>query len=175
MNVLPLEQTWLVLVELLTDLKKKGFEIPRDVNENLRLARMDINFYKTDPTNPEVMKELKRINQFLNSVQDSLIGISENISSDYKQGWIQKLQKASRGEEVYPVEKKKSKFIVGAPPGFSVVRITLKEPLSEDRIQEIAEEFNLIIEFDEDNVISVFGQKENIKKGLKEISFFFKD
>lgn len=175
MNVLPLEQTWLVLVELLTDLKKKGFEIPRDVNEDLRLARMDINFYKTDPNNPEVMKELKRINQFLNSVQDSLIGISENISSDYKQGWIQKLQKASRGEEVYPVAEKKSKFIVGAPPGFSVVRITLKEPLSEDRIQEIAEEFSLIIEFDEDNVISVFGEKENIKKGLKEISSFFKD
>ncbi|GAB4310110.1 MAG: DUF2096 family protein [Methanobacteriaceae archaeon] len=175
MNVLPLEQTWLVLVELLTDLKKKGFEIPLDVNEDLRLARMDINFYKTDPSNPEVMKELKRINQFLNSVQDTLIGLSEEISSDYKQEWIQKLQKASMGEEVYPVEDKKSKFIVGAPPGFSVVRITLKEPLSEDRIQDIAEEYNLIIEFDEDKVISVFGEKDNIKKGLKEISSFFRN
>jgi len=70
---------------------------------------------------------------------------------------------------------KKSKFIVGAPPGFSVVRITLKEPLSEDRIQDIAEEYNVIIEFDEDKVISVFGEKDNIKKGLKEISSFFRD
>ncbi|MGC9516583.1 MAG: DUF2096 domain-containing protein [Methanomicrobiales archaeon] len=174
MNVLPLEQTWLVLVELLTDLKKKGTKIPTEVNEDLRLARTEINFYKTDPTNPEVMKELKRINQFLNSAQDTLINLTEDIGDDYKTKWIQKLQKASMGEEVCPTGERKSKFIVGAPPGFSMVRITLKEPLAEDRIQDIAEEYNLIIEFDEDNVISVFGDKENIKEGLKEISSFFK-
>ncbi|AXV38232.1 MAG: DUF2096 domain-containing protein [Methanobacteriaceae archaeon] len=175
MNVLPLEQTWMVLVELLTDLKKRGIKIPKEVNENLRLARTDINFYKTDPTNPEMMKELKRINEFLNSVQDILINFAEEIDEDYGQKWIQKLQKASMGEEVCPVQNKKSKFIVGAPPGFSVVRVSLKEPLAEDRVQDVAEEYNLIIEFDEDEVISVFGDKENIKKGLKEISSFFRD
>jgi len=34
MNELPAEQTWLVLVELLTDLRKKGVEIPKQVTKN---------------------------------------------------------------------------------------------------------------------------------------------
>jgi hypothetical protein len=175
MNDLPLEQTWMVLVELLTDLKKKGFKILPQLTEDIRMARTTINFYKVDPTDPERMKELKRINEFLNSAQDSLFTLAENLGNDYINEWTEKLKKATRGEKVYEIEEKKSKFAMGAPAGFSMVRVTFNQPLPEERIQEIAETYNLIIEFEADDVIAVYGDVENIKKGLKEIAYFFKE
>ncbi|MDP3035397.1 MAG: DUF2096 family protein, partial [Methanobacteriaceae archaeon] len=34
---IPVEQTWLILVDLLTDLKKKGVDVPTKINEDIRL------------------------------------------------------------------------------------------------------------------------------------------
>ncbi|MGZ7116981.1 MAG: DUF2096 family protein, partial [Methanobacterium sp.] len=84
MNDLPVEQTWLILVELLTDLKNKGIKVPNEVTKKVRLAKSSINFYKSDTTNPEMMKELKTINDLLNSVQDTLLDMAEEISPDYR-------------------------------------------------------------------------------------------
>lgn len=175
MTDLPLEQTWLVLVELLTDLRKREIKIPDEVTKNIRLARTTINFYKADPTNPEMMNELKRINDFLNSVQDTLLDLAGEISADYKDEWLEKLMRASRGETVVEKEKTAPKFAVGVPAGFSMVRVTFKEPLSEERLNDIAEEYGVIIEFEEDDIIAIYGDKDNVKASLKEISSFFKE
>ena len=170
---LPVEQTWMVLLGLLTDLKKRGLKVPKSINEEMRLVKASINFYKTDTTNPQMVKELKRINEMLNEIQETLLEIAESVNKDYQGQWIEKLKRASLGEEVYKVPEPKARFIVGAPPGFSIARVHLQEPLAEDRVQEIAEEYNLIIEFEEDDLIAVYGEKENIKKGLREIGSFF--
>ncbi len=174
-NGIPVEQTWLILVDLLTDLKKKGVDVPTKINEDIRLIKTSINFYKSDPTHPDTIKELNRINDSLNSIQNILMDFAETIGTDYHTEWLEKLKKASLGEEVYKTHETKSRFIVGAPPGFHVARVTLKEPLAEDRVQEIAEDNNLIIEFEKDEVIAIYGDSANIKNGLKEIGSFFKD
>ncbi len=173
MSDLPVEQTWMVLVELLTSLRKRGVKIDPLITEDIRMAKTIINFYKVNPTDPERMKEIKRINDFLNSAQDKLIDLAEEEGIDYKATWIEKLTKVSRGEKLYEIPEKKSKFVVGAPPGFSMVRITFKAPLPEERVQEIAEYHNVIIEFQTDTLIVIYGDKKNIKAGLKEISSFF--
>lgn len=175
MSDLPVEQTWLVLVDLLTDLKKKEIEIPDETSKNVRLARSTINFYKADPTNPEMMKELKRINDFLNSIQDTLLNIAEEVSEEYKDEWLQKLMRASRGEKVVEKQETGSRFVVGAPAGFSMVRVTFKEPLSEERLNDIAETHGVIIEFEEDDVVAIYGEKDSVKESLKEIASFFNE
>ena len=101
--------------------------------------------------------------------------IANELGEDYADDWMDKLLKASRGEEVYPQKKTDSKFVVGAPSGFSMIRVNFKAPLSEDRVQEIAEYHNVIIEFEEDHLIAVYGDKENLKKSLQELSTFFKE
>jgi hypothetical protein len=80
MNELPAEQTWLVLVELLTDLRKKEMEIPKEITKNIQMAKTTINFYKVDPTDPQRQVEVKRINEFLTSIQDALMGLAEKKS-----------------------------------------------------------------------------------------------
>jgi hypothetical protein len=173
MSSLPAEQTWMILVELLTDLRKKGLDIPSNVTRDIQMAKTTINFYKVNPADPERMKELKRMNDFMNSAQDMLLTLAEDVGADYLESWLEKLRKAARGEQVYQITDKKSKFVVGAPSGFSMARLTFKEPILEERLQEIAEDYNIIVEFEEDNVILIFGNKENIKKSLKELSSFF--
>ncbi|EKF86072.1 DUF2096 domain-containing protein [Methanobacterium formicicum] len=175
MSELPAEQTWLVLVDLLTDLKKKEKEIPKEITKNIQMAKTTINFYKVDPTDPERQVAVKRINEFLTSIQNFLMGLAEEVSPEYADKWMDKLLRASRGEVVYPQKKTDSKFVVGAPSGFSMVRMNFKTPLSEDRVQEIAEYENVIIEFEEDTLIVIYGDKENIKKSLQELSSFFKE
>lgn len=174
-NNYPAEQTWLVFVDLLTDLKKKGLDVPIQINEDIRLVKTLINFYISNPTHPDTIKELKRINDSLNSIQERLMDLAETVGDDYQKEWFEKLKKASLGKEVYKTHEIKSRFIVGAPPGFKVARINLKEPLAEDRVQEIAEENNLIIEFEKDDVIAIYGDSVNVKNGLKEIGSFFRD
>jgi hypothetical protein len=173
MSSLPAEQTWMILVELLTDLRKNGVNIPKDVTKDIQMAKTTINFYKVNPNDTERMKELKRMNDFMNSAQDMLLTLAEDVSEDYLESWLEKLRRASRGEQVYSLVDKKSKFIVGAPSGFSMARLTFKKPILEERLQEIAEYNNIIIEFEDDNVIMIFGDKDNIKKSLKELSSFF--
>ncbi|MCC7550723.1 MAG: DUF2096 domain-containing protein [Methanobacterium sp.] len=175
MNELPAEQTWLVLVELLTDLRKKGVEIPKQVTKNIQLAKTTINFYKVDPTDPQRQVEVGRINEFLTQIQDTLMNLAESKGEEYSAQWMDKLLRASRGEEVYPQKKTDSKFVVGAPSGFSMIRVNFKAPLSEDRVQEIAEYHNVIIEFEEDNLVAVYGDKKNLKLSLQELSSFFKE
>ncbi len=175
MNDLPVEQTWLVLVDLLTDLKNRDVVIPDHVTKNMRLARSTINFYKADPTNPEMMKELKRINEFLNSAQDSLLDMAEEIGSHYRDGWLDKLMRASRGEIVVEKEVRSPRFVVGAPSGFSMVRVNFQEPLSEERLNDIAESFGVIIEFESDDVVAIYGDKDAVKESLKEIASFFNE
>ena len=175
MSSLPAEQTWMILVELLTDLRNIGVDIPNHLTKNIQMAKTIINFYKVNPNDPERMKELKRMNDFMNSAQDMLLTLAEDVGEDYLESWLEKLMRASRGEQVYKLVDKKSKFIVGAPSGFSMARLTFKKPILEERLQEIAEYYNIIIEFEEDNVIIIFGDKDNIKKSLKELSTFFSE
>ena len=173
MSDLPVEQTWMVLVELITDLRKRDVKIDPQIPDDIRMAKTTINFYKVNPADPERMKELKRINDFINSAQDKLIDLAETQGKDYKAQWIEKLTKASRGEKIYDIPNKKSEFVVGAPPGFTMVRITFKTPMQEERVQEIAEYNNVIIEFLSDNIIVIYGDKKNIQDSLKEMSSFF--
>lgn len=173
---LPLEQTWLVLVELLTDLKKKEKMIPLEINDDLKILKSLINFYKVDPTETERMNELERINSIITNVQQSLLDISEDLGEEYNKKWLKKLQKATIGDKIYENKEIKSNFVINTPPGFSFSRITFDKPISEDRIQEISEYHNLITEFEGDEVLLIFSLSlDNMKKGIKELGSFFNE
>jgi len=173
--VLPIEQTWLILVELLTDLKKRGIDIPNSLNKDISLLKTSINFYKKDMSHPDMIKEFDRANIMITEVQDKLLGYAEEINNDYYNIWVDKLRRANLGEEIYKQPESSSKFIGNAPPGFSSAKVHLKKPIAEDRTHEIAEYFNLIIEFEDDTTIAIYGDSDNVKKALKEFAPFFNE
>ena len=172
---LPVEQTWFILVDLLTDLKKKGVDIPNSINRDISLLKTSINFYKRDTTHPDMIKEFDRAGFVITEVQDKLLSFAEDFGEDYYKDWIDKLRRANLGEELYKEAETQSKFLSNAPPGFSFAKIHLKNPIAEDRVQEIAEYNNLIIEFEDDTTVALYGDSENVKVGLKEFAPFFNE
>ena len=173
--MLPIEQTWLILVDLLTDLKKRDVDVPKSINKNISLLKTSINFYKRDTSHPDMIKEFDRANIVITEVQDKLLEHAEGLSTEYCNEWIDKLRRANLGEEIYKQAETASKFVGGAPPGFSHAKVHLKKPISEDRVQEIAEYNNIIIEFEDDTTLALFGDSDDIKKSLKEIAPFFNE
>jgi len=173
MSHLPIEQSWLILSNLLTDLNQKGLDTPNYINRELGIIKSQISSYKRDTTHPDLINELARADMSLNEIQGILLNIAESIDEEYHNDWLDKLSRANKGEIVYEFPESNSKFILNAPPGFSYARITLKNPISEDRIQELAEYYGIIIEFDSDVTIALYGEKEVVQKVLKEMAPFF--
>ena len=170
---LPSEQNWLVLHHLLTDLNKKGYDIPDGVNPDMGLIRSSISSYKRDPSHPELINGLAKAEMSLNNIQGTLLTIAEEEGDEYVDYWLDLLKKVMHGEEVFEFAKSRSRFLVNTPPGLTTGRINLKVPLAEERVQEIAEWNGLIIEFDDDVTVELHGDKPDLQNGLKEMGSFF--
>ena len=170
---LPAEQNWLVLHHLITDLNKKGYEIPEGINPEMGLIRSTVSSYKRDPSHPDLINGLANAEMSLNTIQGTLLTIAEKEGDEYVDHWLDLLKQIMRGKEVFEYSDSRSQFIVNSPPGLTTGRITLKVPLAEERVQEIAEWNGLIIEFDDDVTIELHGDKPDLQTGLKEMGSFF--
>ena len=170
---LPSEQTWLVLNNLIKDLTKRGHKIPDGVNPEMGLIRSSISSYKRDPSHPELINGLAKAEMSLNNIQGTLLTIAEEEDEEYVDYWLDLLKQAMQGKEVFEFADSRARFIPNTPPGLTTGRITLKNPLAEERVQEIAEWNGLIIEFDDDKVIELHGDVEDLKLGLQEMGSFF--
>ena len=170
---LPSEQNWLVLNHLIADLNKKGHEIPKGINPEMGLIRSSISSYKRDPSHPDLINGLANAEMSLNNIQGTLLTIAEEEGDEYVDYWLDLLKQVMRGKEVFEFAKSKSKFLVNSPPGLTTGRITLRTPLAEERVQEIAEWNGLIIEFEDDVTVELHGDKPDLQIGLKEMGSFF--
>ena len=170
---LPSEQNWLVLHHLITDLTKKGYEIPNGINLEMGLIRSTISSYKRDPSHPDLINGLAKAEMSLNNVQGTLLTIADEEGDEYVDQWLDLFKKVMRGEEVFEFADSRSRFLANTPPGLTTGRINLRVPLAEERVQEIAEWNGLIIEYDDDVTIQLHGDKKDLQAGLKEMGSFF--
>ena len=170
---LPSEQNWLVLHHLITDLTKKGYEIPNGINLEMGLIRSTISSYKRDPSHPDLINGLAKAEMSLNNVQGTLLTIADEEGDEYVDQWLDLFKKVMRGEEVFEFADSRSRFLANTPPGLTTGRINLRVPLAEERVQEIAEWNGLIIEFEDDVTVQLHGDKEDLQHGLKEMGSFF--
>ena len=170
---LPSEQNWLVLHHLITDLTKKGYEIPEGINFEMGIIRSSVSSYKRDPSHPDLINGLAKAEMSLNEIQGTLLTMAEEEGDEYVDHWFDLLKRIMRGEEVFEFPESRSRFLVNSPPGLTTGRINLRVPLAEERVQEIGEWNGLIIEFDDDVTVQLHGDKEDLQAGLKEMGSFF--
>ncbi len=170
---LPSEQNWLILQHLISDLSQKGYEIPKGINPEMGIIRSTISSYKRDPSHPELINGLAKAEMSLNNIQRTLLIMAEDEGEEYVDHWLDLLKQAMQGKEVFEFADSKSRFLANTPPGLTTGRITLKTPLAEERVQEIAEWIGLIIEFDDDVTIQLHGDTDDLKAGLQEMGSFF--
>lgn len=170
---LPSEQNWLIVFNLLTDLTKKGYDIPKGISPELGLIRSSISSYKKDPSHPDLINSLAKAEMSLNNIQEILLELALEEGEDYVDGWLSLFKDAMHGKKIFEFPKSRSTFIVNTPPGLKTGRITLKKALAEERVQEIAEWNGLIIEFEDDVTVDIHGDEKDLKTGLQEMGSFF--
>jgi len=174
-----LEQVWLVLADLYQDLSRKDVHV--NVASELRNCKTLIHFIRTNILHPPV-KDLSTVDDSLRSssqslakIKHSLILAAQSVSGNYAKDWMDKIDKAERAELNYAMIHAVSSFVPGLPKDLEKgwIRLTLPKPLAEERVQDVAEQFGAIIEFEDDFHVVIRGRKTLVKKvaqGIHDLS-----
>jgi len=169
-----LEQVWLVFSEFFQDLNRRNIRV--DVASDLRNCKTLIHFIRMSVTSPSrepvtVDDSLRNLLQILGRIQSSLISEALKFDKNYTREWMKKIDKAERAELDYAMIHTTSEFVPGLPqnPEKSWVRLTLPRPIAEERVQDVAEQFGVIIEFQSDSSILISGWRESVKKASRDV------
>ena len=169
-----LEQVWLVLSDLFQDLNRRNISV--DAASDLRHCKTLINFIRMSVTHPSkepviIDDSLRNLFQILGKIQSNLISEALRLDKNYAREWMEKIDKAERAELNYAMIHTTSEFVPGLPqdPEKSWVRLTLQKPIAEERVQDVAEQFGVIIEFQSNSSILISGRGESVKKASRDI------
>jgi len=166
------EQIWWVLVKLFGDMLQKDVRVDPEYARELRNCRSLINFVRSHIC-PECDIELanERLPDLQNSLEKTkrdLIAMALCVRDDYAKEWINKIDKAERGElvEMPPV---KLKFVPGLPKDVDKgwTRITLTKPIAKERVEEISRMFGVTVKFEDNMRIVIKGDKKQVRKAVQ--------
>lgn len=168
-----LEQVWLVLSELFQDLSRRDIKV--NVSSELRNCKTLIGFIRTSmahpPKDPTIFdNSLRNLQEALARIQSALISAASDIGENYVKGWVNEIDRAERDELDRAMIHTKPEFVPGLPRSVETgwVRLTLKKPMEEERVQDVAERFGVLIEVKDDHII-ITGKKASVNKAVKEV------
>jgi len=174
MDVKRLEQVWSVLSDFFQDLNRRNISI--DVASDLRDCKTLIHFIRTSVSHPSkepviIDDSFRNLLQILDKIRSQLISEALRHDESYVREWIGKIDKAERAESDYTMIYTPSEFTSGLPrdPEEGWVRLTLQKPIAEERVQDVAEQFGVIIEIKKDCRISISGQRDSVKKATRDV------
>jgi len=169
-----LEQVWLVLSDLFQDLNRRDISV--DVASDLRDCKTLIHFIRMSVTHPSkepitIDDSLRNLQQIFDKIQSNLMSEALRLNNNYAREWMKKIDKAERAELDYAMIHTTSEFVPGLPqdPEKSWVRLTLQKPIAEERVQDVAEQFGVIIEFQSNSSILISGRGESVKKASRDV------
>jgi len=170
-----LEQIWFVLVSFFNDLTQRKINV--DVAAELRNSKTSIHYIKTEVSRPQVKDPasiyscFENLQASLGKIKADLISAALNVGESYLKDWLSRIDKAERAEldyvMIYEVPKFAPRMPVDLEEGW--VRLTLPEPVAEERLQDIAEQLGVIIGFEDDLHIVISGEKTSVKRAAQEI------
>lgn len=169
-----LEQVWLVLADLFQDLV--GRDIHVNVASDLRNCKSLIHFVQMSVLDPPketsvINDSLLNLRQILGRIRSNLISTAGCVGKNYVEDWISKIDKAERAELSQVMIHSSSKFVPGLLTHLKKgwIRLTLQKPIAEERVQEVAEQFGVTIEFENDHHLVITGGRGSVKKAAHEI------
>ena len=159
--------SWKVLADLITELRKKGEVIPDTIMNDLRSAKTMVHVLRADPSHVE---NVERIETYLENVEFYLISTAqEKIGSEFAEQWMEKLGKA---KEKIPEEEKVegvSRFVSGIPRGKCWVRVQVSENSPQGEIERLAEENGLSHKMQRNGYVLAYGSDERVKSFLESL------
>ena len=171
-----LEQVWLVLSDFFQDLNRRNVSIGVDVASELRNCKTLIHFIQTSLVRPPkepttISNSLQNLQQILGKIQSNLISAAMTVDEGYVRNWTSKIDRAERAELSCVMIHTSSEFVPGLPRDVEGgwVRLNLQWPVAEERVQDIAEEFGVIIEIKDDFHLIISGGKASVGKAAKAV------
>jgi len=169
-----LEQVWLVLSDFFQDLNRRNISV--GVASELRNCKTLIHFIRTSLIHPSsdsmtISNSLQILQRILGKIQSDMISAAMTVDEDYVRNWTSKIDQAERAELNYVMIYTPSEFVPDLPGDIEKrwVRLTLPRPLAEERVQDIAEEFGVIIELKDESRIIISGRRVSVRKAAKDI------
>jgi len=170
-----LEHVWLVLADLFQDLSQRDIHV--NVASDMRNCKALIHFIRMNVLHPPI-KDLATIDdsfrnssEILDRIKHSLVLAALSVGEDYAKDWLDKIDKAERAELDQVMVHTPSEFTPSLPRDHEKgwIRLTLTRGIAEERVQEIAEQFGVIIEFQDDVHVVISGGKSMVKRAALDI------
>jgi len=171
-----LEKTWLVLVKLFEELAGRGIEVNAS---QLRDSKALLHLIRTTPADPCSTplggpgNPLTVLEGSLEKAKIELISASVKLGEARSKYWMERVFKAEVEDADQLMAYGESRFFLGLPrsPGSGWARLTLQQPIGEGRVQDVAEQFGVLVEFEDDLHLVFEGEPSLVKKALADIYY----
>ena len=170
------ERIWLVLVELHEELVGQGVEV--DASQ-LRDSKALLHLVRTTPSDPcsapvSVSGDpLTVLKESLEKAQRELISASLKLGEARAKYWMERVSTGEREDAELSMAYDRSQFFPGLPrsPRTGWARLTLQHPIGEGRVQDVAEQFGVLVEFEDDVHLVFDGEPSLVKKAMTDIYY----
>jgi hypothetical protein len=158
--------SWKLLEDMMIELRKKGVDIPLNVLEDLRSAKLMINLSCMEESRGEAVMKAE---EYLANVEAFLITEAQKaLGSATVDQWLRRLEEANA--ETCEVKKEEKQFVVGIPRDQKWIRVEPINSLTAERLQQLAGEVNLSVNKQSDGRLIVYGKPEDIKEFVKKMT-----
>jgi hypothetical protein len=170
------EGTWLVLARLFEELVEHGIEVGAS---DLRDSKALLHLLRTTPSDPcstsmnEPENPLTVLERSLGRAERELISASLKLGDARSKYWIERLSNAEHENTEQLMAYGESRFHHAVPrnPRTGWARLTLHQPVGEGRVQDVAEQFGVLVEFEDDLHLIFEGDPSLVKKALADVYF----
>jgi len=175
-GVTPLEKTWLILVKLFEELAEHGIELNAS---QLRDSKALLHLIRTTPTDPcstppsGLGNALTVLEESLEKAKIELISASVKLGEARSRYWMERVSKAEVEDADQLMAYGGSRFFPGLPrsPSSGWAMLTLQQPIGEGRVQDVAEQFGVLVEFEDDLHLIFEGERSLVKKALADVYY----
>lgn len=170
---------WMILNDLLGELKEKGVFIPDLTFADLRNSKMVIEYllgFERDIKGPDQKDEQLRVEMEtkLESLRETLfVWAEEKEGVEFRKIWEERFQNALKQDT--PLAETQATHISDIPREKDVgfFRIRLPDEMPVEIISEVAEECGVLIHLDGDRHLQVSGNKECVRDAMKKLGEIF--
>jgi len=158
--------SWKLLEDMMLELKKTGVIIPSKVVEDLRSAKLMIQICCVEGSPGD---SLQKAEEYLANVEAYVVTEGQKVfSSEKVDQWFKRLEMANA--EVCEGQAVCDKFVTGVPRDQKWIRIEPMGDFTAEKVEAAAKAHNMLLKRQTDGRLLVYGQTENLKAFVKEMS-----
>jgi hypothetical protein len=166
---------WKILEEIIIELRKKGLEIPPNVINDFKSAKILMNGMTTPGSDRG--EAAPKIEEYLGSVEAFLVTEAQKKFPPARIDiWLKRIEIANCNtcatciSEPAKTEKTETKFITGVPRDQKWIRVEPLADLPAEKLKQLAGETNLSFREEQDGHLIIYGKIESIKSFVEKMT-----